>query len=67
MKTNYIEHQIEQLMRDGHTTGQIGAIVNLPVEQVIVIYNEDTKQQAVQKAKASNQHHQAIYAMSLHT
>ncbi|WP_290697864.1 hypothetical protein [Amphritea sp.] len=66
MKTNYIEYQIEQFMRDGHTTDQIAATLDLPVAQIIAIYNEHIKQRAVQKAKASNQHHQAIYAMSLH-
>ncbi len=53
-------------MRDGHTTDQIAATLDLPVAQIIAIYNEHIKQRAVQKAKASNQHHQAIYAMSLH-
>lgn len=64
MKTNYIEHQIEQFMRDGHTAEQIAAIIDLPAEQVIKIYN---KQRETLKNKASNQHNQAIYAMSLHS
>jgi DNA-binding CsgD family transcriptional regulator len=66
MKTNYIGYQIEQFMRDNHTTDQIAAILDLPVEQVTAVYNEYIKQRVMQKTKASNQHHQAIYAMSLH-
>ncbi len=65
MKTNYIGHQIEQFLRDSHTVDQISAIVDLPIEQITDLYNEHLKQQTVLKTKASNQHSQATYAMSL--
>ncbi|WP_019620894.1 hypothetical protein [Amphritea japonica] len=66
MKTNDIEHQIEQFMRDGHTTDQIGNIIGLPAEQVKALCSDLNKQRDLQKTKATNQHSQAIYAMSLH-
>ena len=66
MKTNDIEHQIEQFMRDGHTTDQITHIIGLPAEQVIALCNECNKQRNLQQTKATTQHSQAVYAMSLH-
>ena len=53
-------------MRDGHTTDQITHIIGLPFEQVLALCNECNKQRDLQQTKATTQHSQAVYAMSLH-
>lgn len=61
MKTHTLEQQIGQLLRDDYTPAQISHLIDLPTEQVIQVI-EQRKQQ---KHKASTQHNQAVYAMSL--
>ncbi|WP_299202150.1 hypothetical protein [uncultured Amphritea sp.] len=65
MKTNSIEHQIAQLLRDGHSAEQIISIINLPADQGISLYRDYIAQRKLQQLRASNQHNQAAYAMSL--
>ncbi len=65
MKTNPIEHQIAQLLRDGHNAEQIINIIDLPAEQAMSFYNDYIEQRKLQHIRASNQHSQAAYAMSL--
>ena len=66
MKKNSIEHQIAQLLKDGHSEDQIASMIDLPCEQVKAIYRNYIAEYQREKSKASNQHNQAIYAMSLH-
>lgn len=61
MKTHTLEQQIGQLLRDDYTPEQVAGLIDLPAEQVIQVI----KQREQQKSKASNQHNQAVYAMSL--
>ncbi|MBU2965755.1 hypothetical protein Q4508_01930 [Amphritea sp. 2_MG-2023] len=65
MTMNSTEHQIGQLLRDGHSPDQIKAIIDLPAEQVMFHYDSYIRQRKTQQLKASNQHNQASYAMSL--
>ncbi|MBN0986296.1 MULTISPECIES: hypothetical protein [Amphritea] len=65
MKTNSIEHQIGQLMRDGHSAEQIIHLIDLPAEQAMSLYADYIEQRKQQQLRASNQHNQATYAMSL--
>ncbi|MDO6563070.1 hypothetical protein Q4488_06685 [Amphritea sp. 1_MG-2023] len=65
MTMNSTEHQIAQLLRDGHSPDQLQMMIDLPAEQVMTHYENYLKQRKMQQLKASNQHHQAAYAMSL--
>lgn len=65
MTMNTTEHQIGQLLRDGHSPDQIKTMIDLPSELVMSHYNSYIKQRKMQQLKASNQHNQAAYAMSL--
>ena len=65
MKMNSIEHQIAQLLRDGHSEQQIALLTNLPEARIAAIYKGYIEQRKRQELKASNQHNQAIYAMNL--
>lgn len=65
MKKNSIEHQIAQLLRDGHSEEQIARMIDLPETQVEAIYKGYLQQRKVEERKASNQHSQAVYAMNL--
>lgn len=61
MRQHKSEPQIEQLLRDDYCAEQIAHQTGLPTEQILQIIN----QRKQQKSKASTQHNQAIYAMSL--
>ncbi|WP_428035154.1 hypothetical protein [Amphritea sp.] len=65
MKTNSIEHQIAQLLRDGHSAEQVISIIDLPTDQAMSLYRDYIEQRKLQQLRASNQHSQAAYAMSL--
>ncbi|WP_417226565.1 hypothetical protein [Amphritea sp.] len=65
MSMNTTEHQIGQLLRDGHSPDQIKMMIDLPSEQIMNHYNSYIKQRKTQQLKASSQHNQAAYAMSL--
>ena len=65
MKTNSVEHQIGQLVRDDHSAEQIMNIIDLPADQVMSLYRDYIEQRKQQQLRASNQHNQATYAMSL--
>ncbi|RTE67276.1 hypothetical protein EH243_03465 [Amphritea opalescens] len=65
MTMNSTEHQIGQLLRDGHSPDQLKSMIDLPAEQVMSHYDNYIKQRKNQQLKASTQHNQASYAMSL--
>lgn len=65
MKTNSIEHQIAQLFRDGQSAEQIISSIDLPAEQTLSLYRDYIEYRKLQQLRATNQHNQAAYAMSL--
>ena len=65
MKTNSIEHQITELLREGHSEQQVALLTNLPVGRIEGINKGYIEQRKRRELKASKLHNQAIYAMNL--
>ena len=65
MKTNSIEHQITQLLQEGHSEQQVALLTDLPEARIEGIYKGYIEQRKRRELKASNLHNQAIYAMNL--
>lgn len=65
MTMNSIEHKIIQLLKDGHTEQQVIALIELPATQSTAILKRFSEHRKLEKARATNQHNQAIYAMNL--